>query len=193
MVGQPLPVRAPELMAQPRPTRTMQVLNFVLFQAAWFAGVLGAAHGAPLLGTIAVFAVIAWHVSVSARPIAEAKLVGAALLIGAVFETFCAQLGQVAFTSGQPEPYLPPYWMVAMWGLLAIALNVTMRWMKRRWLLAAVLGAIAGPMSYAAGVRLGAATFIHATSAIATLVIAWALLMPLMMWLSDRFDGVARG
>jgi len=174
-----------------RPTRTMQLLNFVLFQAAWFAGVLGAAHDMPLLGTMAVVAVIAWHIVVSARPAAEAKLVAAALAIGALFETFCAQLGQVTFTSGQPEPHLAPYWMVAMWGLLAIALNVTMRWMKRRWLLAAALGAIAGPMSYAAGVRLGAATFIHATAALTTLAIAWAVLMPTMMWLSDRFDGVA--
>ena len=174
-----------------RPTRVMQLLNFALFQAAWFAGVLGAAHGMPLLGTLAVGAVIAWHLAVSARPAAEAKLVGAALLIGAIFETFCAQLGQVSFTSGQLEPHLPPYWMIAMWGLLAIALNVTMRWMKRRWLLAAALGAIAGPMSYAAGVRLGAASFINATAALTTLAIAWALLMPLMMWLSDRYDGVA--
>ena len=174
-----------------KPTRTMQWLNFALFQAAWFAGVLGAAHDVPLLGTLIVAAVIAWHVSVSARPVMEAKLVVAALAIGAVFETFCVQLGQVTFTSGQPEPYLAPYWMVAMWGLLAIALNVTMRWMKRRWLLAATLGAIAGPMSYAAGVRLGAATFIHATAALTTLAVAWALLMPLLVWLSDRFDGVA--
>ena len=180
-------------MAAALPTRTMQVLNFALFQAAWFAGILGAAHEWPLLGTMVVLAVIAWHIIVSARPVEEAKLVLAALAVGAAFETFCVQLGQVTFASGQPEPYLAPYWMVAMWGLLAIALNVTMRWMKRRWLLAAVLGAIAGPMSYAAGVRLGAAAFIHATAAIVTLAIAWALLMPLMMWLSDRFDGVARG
>lgn len=176
---------------QARPTRTMQLLNFVLFQAAWFAGILGAAHEMPLLGTLVVVAVIAWHVLVSARPAAEAKLVVAALSIGAVFETFCVQLGQVVFTSGQPEPRLAPYWMVAMWGLLAIALNVTMRWMKRRWLLAAMLGAIAGPMSYTGGVRLGAAHFLDATAAIATLAVGWALLMPLMMWLSDRFDGVA--
>jgi len=177
--------------APPRPTRTMQILNFVLFQTAWFAGVLGAAREMPLLGTLVVAAVIAWHVVVSARPATEAKLVASALAVGAVFESFCVQLGQVAFTSGQPEPRLAPYWMVAMWGLLAIALNVTMRWMKKRWLLAAVLGAIAGPMSYAGGVRLGAAHFIDATAALATLAIAWALLMPLMMWLSDRFDGVA--
>ena len=180
-----------KVAAHRRPTHTMQILNFVLFQAAWFAGVLGAAHEMPLLGTLGVAAVIVWHVVVSARPAAEAKLVAAALGVGALFETVCVQLGQVAFTSGQPEPRLAPYWMVAMWGLLAIALNVTMRWMKRRWLLAAVLGAIAGPMSYAGGVRLGAAHFLDATAAIATLAAGWALLMPLMMWLSDRFDGVA--
>jgi len=174
-----------------KPTRTMQVLNFVLFQTAWFAGVLGAARGMPLLGTAIVALVIVWHLTVSARPAVEARLVGAALLVGAVFETFCVQLAQVSYASGQPDPRLAPYWMVAMWGLLAIALNVTMRWMKRRWLLAAVLGAIAGPMSYAGGVRLGAATFLHATAALVTLAISWAVLMPLMMWLSDRFDGVA--
>lgn len=177
--------------APARPTRTMQLLNFVLFQTAWFAGVLGAAHDMPLLGTLVVAAVIAWHVGVSARPAAEAQLVAAALVVGAAFETFCVQLGQVAFTSGQPVPRLAPYWMVAMWGLLAIALNVTMRWMKRRWLLASVLGAIAGPVSYVGGVRLGAAHFLDASAALATLAIAWALLMPLMMWLSDRFDGVS--
>lgn len=182
---------ATAVAAAARPTRTMQVLNFVLFQAAWFAGVLGAAHGRPLLGTAMVALVIAWHLTVSARPAVEARLVGAVLLVGAVFETFCVQLNQVTYASGQPIPQLAPYWMVAMWGLLAIALNVTMRWMKRRWLLAAVLGAIAGPMSYAGGVRLGAATFLHATAALVTLAISWAVLMPLMMWLSDRFDGVA--
>ena len=173
-----------------RPTRTMQWLNFALFQAAWFAGVLGAAHAMPLLGTLLVAAAIAWHLCVSARPAAEAKLVASAMLIGAAWETLCVQLGQVRFTSGQPEPHLAPYWMVAMWGLLAIALNVTMRWMKRRWLLAAALGAIAGPISYAAGVRLGAATFVDPAAALITLAVGWALLMPLMMWLSDRYDGV---
>jgi hypothetical protein len=173
------------------PTRTMQVLNFVLFEAAWFAGILGAAHGRPLLGTLTVAAVIAWHLSVSARPAIEARLVAAALATGVVFETLCVQLGDVRFTSGQPLAQFPPYWMIALWGLLAIALNVTMRWMKGRWWLAALMGAVAGPMSYAAGVRLGAAAFLDAGAALTTLAIGWALLMPLMMWLSERFDGVA--
>ncbi len=171
----------------------MQLLNFVLFQAAWFAGVIGAARGEPLLGTVVVAAVIAWHLSVSARPAVEARLVGAALAVGLVFESLCVQLGQVSFASGQPDPRFAAYWMVALWGLLATSLNVTMRWLKRRWLLAAVLGAVAGPMSYWAGVRLGAARFIDAGAALTTLAVSWALLMPAMVWLATRFDGVSDG
>jgi hypothetical protein len=67
---------------------------------------------------------------------------------------------------------------------------VTLRWLRPRLWLAVVLGAIAGPASFASGVRLGGASFIHATPALAELVIGWALLMPLLVWLSMRFDGV---
>ena len=49
------------------PTRAMQRANFVVFQAAWFAAVLGAAHGLALWGCACVLAAIGWHVAASAR------------------------------------------------------------------------------------------------------------------------------
>jgi Protein of unknown function (DUF2878) len=174
-----------------RPARALQLLNFVVFQAAWFAAVLGAAHQVPLWGTAAVVAAIAWHVFVSARPVEEAKLVAALCAIGFVVETANVLMGHVAYPSGQPDPRLAPYWMVALWGLLAIALNVTTRWLKHRPLLAAVLGAVAGPASFVSGVRLGGAVFVDALPAIVTMACTWAVLMPAAMWLSNRFDGVS--
>jgi len=81
--------------------------------------------------------------------------------------------------------------MVALGGELAIALNVTMRWMKRRLWLAALFGAIGGPAAFAAGVRLGGASFVDEKIALATLAGVYALAMPLLMWLSNRFDGVS--
>ena len=173
------------------PTRTTQLINFVVFQSAWFAAVLGAAHQLPLWGTAAVLAAFAWHLAVSARPAEEAKLFAVVCLIGFVVETGIVLLGHVAYPSGQPVANLAPYWMVALWGLLAIGLNVTMRWMKRRYLLAAVLGAIAGPASFVSGVKLGGAQFVHAMPALAVMACTWAVLMPALVWLSMRFDGVA--
>jgi hypothetical protein len=173
-----------------RPTRRVQALNFVAFQAAWFAAVLGAAHQQPGWGTLAVVAAIAWHLTVCARPWDEFKLVAAVSALGLLLETLSVWQGQVVFAAGQPWPFAPAYWMVAMWSLLAIALNVTMRWLKRRWWLAAVLGAVVGPLSYASGVRLGAAHFVDPVLALSSLGLVWALAMPAVMWLSDRFDGV---
>jgi hypothetical protein len=174
-----------------RPTRTTQVVNFVVFQVAWFAAVLGAAHRVPLWGTAAVVVAIGWHLIASARPAEEAKLVAALCAIGFVVETATVLLGHVEYPSGQPDARLAPYWMVALWGLLAIALNVTMRWLKHRPMLAAVIGAVAGPASFASGVRLGAAQFVDAVPALVVMACAWAVLLPLAMHLSNRFDGVA--
>lgn len=174
-----------------KPTRTIQIVNFAVFQAAWFAAILGAAHQVPVWGTAAVVAACVWHLAVSARPAQEAKLIGSVCLIGFVVETAMAMQGHVAYPSGQPAPNFAPYWMVALWGLLAMALNVTMRWLKGRHGLAAVLGAVAGPASFISGVRLGGARFIDMTPALVTMAFAWGLLMPALMWLSIRFDGVA--
>jgi hypothetical protein len=108
-----------------------------------------------------------------------------------VAESLVVALGHVAYPAGQPVAWLAPYWMVALWAELAIALNVTLRWLKRRPLMALVLGAVGGPLSFLGGVRLGGARFVDEPAALATLAAMWALLLPLAMWLSDRLDGVA--
>ncbi|WP_235579373.1 DUF2878 domain-containing protein [Pseudorhodoferax sp. Leaf274] len=186
------PLRPPAApLAAARPTRAMQLANFAVSQLAWWAAVLGAARHHPLAGTLCVVAAIGWHLAVSARPAREAWLVLLASLVGLGVETWVVFQGNVAYPSGQPFAQLPPYWMVALWGLLAIALNVTMRWLRGRLWLAAGLGAVVGPMAFSAGVRLGGAQFLHPTAALATLAIVWALALPLLVRLSAQFDGVS--
>ena len=173
------------------PSRARQLANFALFEAAWFACILGVAHGQPLWGTAAVLATIAWHVAISARPATELVLVACMGAIGLVAESAVVAQGNVAYPAGQPVAWLAPYWMVALWCEFAIALNVTLRWLKRKPLVAGVLGAIFGPLSFLGGVRMGGARFVDEPAALATLAVMWALLVPLAMALSDRFDGVA--
>ena len=182
---------APAALAAPRtPSRARLLANFVISQLAWFAAVLGAAHQRPIAGTLCVAAAIGWHLAVSARPAREARLVLAACVLGFVVETAVALQGHVAYPSGQPDARFAPYWMVALWGLLAIALNVTMRWLRPHLWLAAALGAVVGPAAFASGVRLGGAQFVHAGPALLTLALVWALLLPLLVRLSVHFDGV---
>ncbi len=172
------------------PSLARRLVNFVVFEGAWFACILGVSHGQPLWGTAAVAAGIAWHVAISARPATELALIGILCAIGLVAESLVVAQGNVAYPAGQPVAWLAPYWMVALWGEFGIALNVTLRWLKRKPWLAALLGAVFGPLSFMGGVRLGGARFVDEPAALVTLVVMWAVLMPLAMWLSDRFDGV---
>ena len=173
------------------PSRTRELANLAVFEAAWFACILGVAHGHPAWGTAAVVGAIAWHVAISSRPATELALVAILAAIGLVAESLIAAQGRVAYPSGQPVAWLAPYWLVALWGEFAIALNVTLRWLKRRPLAAALLGAVFGPLSFLGGVRLGGARFVDEPAALATLAGMWALLTPLVMWISGRLDGVA--
>ena len=172
------------------PSRARQLTNFAIFEGAWFACILGVAHGQPALGTAVVLAAIAWHVAISARPATELALAGLLAVIGLVAETAVVAQGHVAYPAGQPVAWLAPYWMVALWAEFAIALNVTLRWLKRRPLVALVLGGVFGPLSFIGGVRLGGAQFVDKPAALVTLACMWAVLMPLVMALSNRFDGV---
>lgn len=174
----------------PGPTRSMQIANLAVSQLAWFAVVLGAAHGRPLAAALCALAAIGWHLWVVPRPGRELQLVLLASLVGGAAETVVVALGHVGYPSGQPLAHWPPYWMVALWGLFAIALNVNLRWLRGRPWLAACLGAVAGPAAFSAGVRLGGAHFVHPGSALATLACLWALALPLLGWLAVRFDGV---
>ncbi len=172
------------------PSRARQLANFAIFEAAWFACILGAAHGRPGWGTAAVLAALAWHLAVSARPAAELALAASLAALGLVAESLSLAQGHVAYPAGQPVAWLAPYWIVALWAEFAMAPNVTLRWLKHRPLLALALGALFGPLSFIGGVRLGGARFVDEPAALATLALMWAVAMPLVMGLSNRFDGV---
>ena len=43
------------------PTRALQRVNFFVFQAAWFAAVLGSAHGLAVWGSTCVLAAIGYY------------------------------------------------------------------------------------------------------------------------------------
>jgi len=76
-----------------------------------------------------------------------------------------------------------------MWPLFATTLNVSMKWMKGKYLLASLFGAIGGPLAYLAGHRLGAVEFSSTLNAMFVIGIGWAVMMPLLVNLAERFNG----
>jgi len=167
--------------------------NVVLFQLGWFACVLGAANDLPALGPIVVLGVVAWHLLSSKQPGAEFALVVAAVVIGALFETLLVWGGWTRFENGVPAAGLPALWMIAMWPLFATTLNVSLRWMRGRPVLAALFGLIGGPLAYFGGAQLGALELATLSVALTVIGLGWALLTPALLLLASRLDRRPQG
>jgi hypothetical protein len=172
------------------PNTARVVANFAIFQIGWFACVLGAAHDLPWAGTIIATVIVATHIFCARRPLEECKLIAIALVIGAVWDSLLVTLGWLDFKSGFLVDGMAPHWILALWALFAITLNLSLAWLKVRLLAAAILGAVAGPLAYWGGVRLGAVSFVEPLPAAVALSIGWALFTPLLARLARRYDGV---
>lgn len=162
------------------------ILNVVLFQAGWLACVLGAANGYVREGAATALAIVAWHALRAARPSRELALAAGAAVLGFAFESLLVQAGWVRFASGVLLDGTAPYWMVALWALFATTLNLSLRALQTRLALAAVLGAVGGPLAYYAGARLGALDLVQPAAMLAALAAGWALATPLLLTLARR-------
>jgi hypothetical protein len=166
------------------------LVNFLLFQFGWLACVLGGAWQMPWLGTMLVAAIIGWHLRGAAQPQRELQLLLIAGALGAVWDSALVAAGLLDYPSGTLLEGTAPHWIVAMWMLFATTLNLSLRWLQGRPALSMVCGAIAGPLAYYAGHRLGGVQMPDLQAALLTLAAGWAVILPLLVLLARHFDGV---
>jgi hypothetical protein len=170
-----------------------KVINFIVFQAAWFAAVLGAANGMPWLGVVAVPLALALHLALSPTWRPELLLSLAAAGTGFVFDSILVAAG-----SFSPIPYIFPapfssLWMVMLWVNLATTMNVSMSWLRGRFAIGLVFGALGGPMAYYSGAKLGAMTRMPDPAGLLGIGIAWAIAFPLLLVVNERLQKQAKG
>jgi hypothetical protein len=176
-------------LSAPRPRWLRVVINFALFQLAWFACVLSGAAGVPLIGITVVALVAGYHLRMARRPLAEAALLALAAVIGALWDGQLQGHGWLIYPSGVFANWVAPSWIIAMWVSFATTLNVSLRWLHGRYGLALLFGAIGGPLAFFAGSQLGAVQFSDPLLAMAVLAAGWALITPVLVLIATRLDG----
>ena len=166
--------------------------NFVLFQLGWFACVIGAANHQVLWPAIGTLIYIGLHIWCSSRRASELRLVIKAILFGVSADTLIANFGFLSFEDAWPSIYLSPLWMWTLWALVASTMNSSLVWLRDKPILCAILGAIAGPMSYEAGIRMGAGDWgpNGQIGGLILLSLAWGIAIPLFFYW-DRPVGLA--
>lgn len=193
MMPNPAPARLPasQMLAPSSLPPRQVVVNLLWFQVSWFAAVLGAANGMAWLGSLVVALNLARHLRGAVNPKFEALLITAAALAGGLFELFPFALGWIGYP-GHATAFVP-LWMIALWMNFASVLNVSLRSLRYRPWLLALLGAVGGPAAYWGGASLGAMEWLKPLPALLYLAIGWALLTPLLARLALRLDGFAHG
>lgn len=164
--------------------------DFALLQVGWFAAVLGGADGIAWLGPVTAVLFIAIHV----RWVVpthwrrdELRNVLVWGVIGCVLDVGQTALGVLRFDAPSWPILGMPAWLASLWFLFPICFNTCFAWMHRRLAVAALLAFVGAPLSYQAGVALGALA-VEETLAFASLGIAWAIYLPGALALTRRAD-----
>jgi hypothetical protein len=162
--------------------------NFLLFQLGWFACTDAAAAGRMWLGPFVAATAVALHLALVSPPKDHRReltfifLVG---LLGTLIDTGLHRVGVTHYPSSEAHwPWLiVPPWISALWVLFATLPFHSLRWLAGRPWLAALLGAIGGPLSYLGGVKMGAVGV--GEMPLLTwggLALEYAVVTPLLLW-----------
>ncbi|MCP5129735.1 MAG: DUF2878 domain-containing protein [Pseudomonadales bacterium] len=154
--------------------------NALWFQAVWFCTVLGRDNWLPL--AVALLVVHVWLVKERRNELRQLLLVGS---IGIATDAALSLAGVYHFSDG----VLLPFWLCCLWLAFAAALGRSLSWLRGRSLLAALAGAVAFPLNYWAGQRLGAVEFGYPLLVtLAVLALVWGAVLPLMVSLTTRLS-----
>jgi hypothetical protein len=123
-----------------------------------------------------------WWSANRSRELYYILLVG---LLGMGVDSLKKATGFITYASDIPIEWLAPFWITAMWVLFSTTFNSSLAWLQGRYSLAAILGAIFGPLSYVAGERLAGITFnYNLPFTILILAAVWGSVTPALAWLA---------
>lgn len=173
-----------------RPPLAMNVLHGLLWQSAWFAVVLGAAHGlawAAPLAALPALALHAWHFRHA--PAWGLAVPAAAAVLGLALDSLLGMSGLLLMAGDGGWSALATPWMVALWALQGSGLRFSSAWLIGRPRLGAFFGLVGGPLAYWGGGRLGAIDWPGGLAAgLLAVGLAWAVAIAVLLLLAEHED-----
>ena len=149
--------------------------NGVWFQLTWFACVLGRD---PWLPVIALMFVL--HFMLIPSIAIELKRIAPIAGVGILTDSILTAAGVFDFGN-----VFIPAWLIALWFAFATTLQRALAVFGRKLWIAALIGAVAVPLNYGAGAKMGAVDLpLGSTTTATTLVILWFFLLPFLYWLA---------
>lgn len=160
------------------------VVNALLFNIGWAACVLLRDH----IALLVALCIVLFHLIAVTRLRREWLFIAAVAVLGLAVDRALLESGLLLPVAAEVSAVL---WMGALWPMLATTLNHSLAMLKYRILLAALVGAVAGPFAYWTAVRLGAAEAGFTLPVfVLSLALLWALILPLLYLLAAKLIAV---
>jgi len=163
-------------------------ITLVAYEMVWFVAVIGAGHGLGWPGVLAAALFVAWRLAVSKRRGVELRLATVGLVVGLLLEAAWTGGRLVHYAAPWPVPAAPA-WLIALWVTFALTIVPLFGYLHTRPWLAALFGAVGGPLAY-----LGAARGWHAVAmatpawhTLLALAAGWAIALPLLTSLARHW------
>ncbi|MBV1788168.1 DUF2878 domain-containing protein [Marinobacterium sp. D7] len=165
-----------------KPGRSEQIIaNLIGFQLCWWLAVLLQQQSLPWL-----ILLLCAHLLLHSDRMGELRLILIAATLGYVVDSLLLLGGVFQF---EHSPTLPPFWLALLWCCFAATLRQGLKPLASHPYLSALLGGAAGSGSYLLGARLGAVELRYSDSTtVLILASIWALLLPVLLRLSQRFN-----
>ncbi|WP_150913448.1 DUF2878 domain-containing protein [Marinobacter halotolerans] len=154
------------------------VINFVLFQAGWFACVLY-----PGLAAVGfVVALVTVHLAfISQARMSELQFIGVGTVLGGVLDGIWFNTG--VMDNGVSGFQLTPIWILGLWAAFTTTLSHSLSWIGSKPWLPYVCAPIAGPFAYWSASKMGAVQLPDLTLSLAALALGWFIVFPLLLYI----------
>jgi len=149
------------------------ILNIMVFQIFWFACVLGGNAGAAI--ALALYAFV--YTRFIGNPLKQWKALGTIALCGLLVDIAMAEFGVIHFADSAREAL----WLLLLWLGFGTLFFHGLAWLRKLPLaVIALIGAVAGPLTYWAGANLNDSRITVSPSVFMVCYgIPWAILLPL--------------
>jgi hypothetical protein len=171
--------------------------TLIAYELVWFAAVIGAGHGLVWPGVVAAGLFAAWRLAASSCRRIELRLIAVTVALALGLEGLWVTCGLIAYSAPWPLPNAPA-WLIALWVAFALTLVPLFGHLHGRPKLAVLVGAVGGPLAYAAAARAHALQFpTSAWRGLTALSLGWAFALPSLTglaarWLRKSAAGAAR-
>jgi len=178
------------------PTQTVYANTITWFKAICNLGLLMlgigiclyvAIHEKYIVGGFAVLALLVLHVASSQNRFAEASVIILVGIMGGTVELINTSLGVYEYSTAPFHFALLPTWIVTIWFVIGATVRHTFRWLSNQLVIASIMGATLGSLTYFIASKLGVISFTGSYENFAIVSsLLWAAAFPVIILIGHR-------